>query len=163
LRLVDQLIEESKDRAPPHVQLQLSELRIVVACKLWLYKSVAEEMARLGNLNDERYSFETHKSFYPTLRGSFVPFSLRIIQAEVHSFQGNSSLTIDGLFSLLNMCDKAIQSSPEVQESLLPPPLSMSQVDDLFRGPISLSFQEEAGSLIKTRFSTQSFIHSLTH
>ena len=86
---MDQLSTKIKSSAQPHVLLQLSELKIFVSFKLRLFKSASEEFSRLGNLDDMQYQFETYPSTYPGLNGSFVPFSLRILKAEIDYHQGS--------------------------------------------------------------------------
>ena len=52
------------------------------------YKIANEELSALGNLDDPIYHFESYPSIYPDLKGSFVSFSLRLIQAELPSYLG---------------------------------------------------------------------------
>ena len=129
-----------KDSAPPHVLLQLSALKIFICFKLSLFKSATEELSRLGDLGDMSYQFESFPSIYPSLHGSFVPFSLRVLQAELPSYQGNSSLTIDSLYGLLSLCKEEITKCKEVQEKMSAQdgPISITEVDELMGGALPL-------------------------
>lgn len=126
-----------KSSAPPHVLLQLSELKIFVSFKLRLFKSASEEFSRLGNLDDMQYQFESYPSTYPGLNGSFVPFSLRILKAEIDYHQGKPSSKVDSLYALLSMCQIEIEKSLEKEHSNISG-LNITEIDELLGGTLPL-------------------------
>lgn len=135
---MDQLIAAQKQPLP-HISLQLSELKIIICFKLRLFKSANEEFARLGDLNDISYQFGSYPSSYDKLSGSFVPFSLRILQAELPSYQGNVTFTIDSLYNLLNMCQDEILNSNELEDKNLDKlTFKMENVDEILGSRCSL-------------------------
>jgi hypothetical protein len=73
----------------------------VAFIKLRLYKNATEELTTLGNLDEPNYLFETYPELYPSLKGCFIPFSLRILQAELPAYQGRYFSDIFKIFCIL--------------------------------------------------------------
>eukprot|EP01102_Stenamoeba_stenopodia_P012210 TRINITY_DN3825_c0_g1_i1.p1 TRINITY_DN3825_c0_g1~~TRINITY_DN3825_c0_g1_i1.p1 ORF type:complete len:509 (-),score=78.33 TRINITY_DN3825_c0_g1_i1:192-1718(-) len=134
LKITDSLL--NSDKLLPHERLQLSLCKILTLIKLRLYKNATDELEALGNLDDPHYSFEHFPDHYPGKLGSFMPFSMRVFQAELPALAGNVNLSMDLLHNLLLFCRKEIEKlAPNHIES--PVGLNSRELDRLFNVPLT--------------------------
>ena len=72
---------------------------------------------------------------------SILHFQLFYLFLSVVILPGNSSLTIDSLYSLLSICERQIQNYPEVVKASGPEQVfDMAQVDAALGGSVPLEF-----------------------
>lgn len=105
---------------PPHFALQLHLCRMLSHSQLRMFKAAVDECAALGDLDDVRYSYEAHSGVYPAgLKGSMVPFSMRILKAQLPYFL-RSDLSLDPLYSLLAQCRQEVQRRSSTESASSP-------------------------------------------
>ncbi|KAK6924118.1 hypothetical protein RJ641_010318 [Dillenia turbinata] len=86
----------------PHEHLTYATFNILALSKLRRFSEAASELSSLDDLNSSIYHFETYPQHYPNRTGSFVPFSLRFLHADIPSKLGNRNETLDRLYLLLD-------------------------------------------------------------
>eukprot|EP01117_Protostelium_nocturnum_P003622 TRINITY_DN1489_c0_g2_i1.p1 TRINITY_DN1489_c0_g2~~TRINITY_DN1489_c0_g2_i1.p1 ORF type:complete len:427 (-),score=187.89 TRINITY_DN1489_c0_g2_i1:419-1699(-) len=111
----------------PHDLLQLKLCKIISLLKLRQYKAVSDEIDQLGSFDESPNTFQSYPQLYSNLFGSFVPFSLRVIKAQLPEFlkTGNS---LDEMFQLLSLCKKQIETLNSNEESMRRKDTSSSSV-----------------------------------
>lgn len=104
LKVADRCIESTKY---PHYILQVKLCKVIAQMKMRMYKAALDEIEGIGNFDGSTNVFESYKELYPNMKGSMVPFELRLIKAELPYFlKTNSSL--DPLYELLAYCRQRI-------------------------------------------------------
>eukprot|EP01112_Ceratiomyxa_fruticulosa_P018012 TRINITY_DN5706_c0_g1_i1.p1 TRINITY_DN5706_c0_g1~~TRINITY_DN5706_c0_g1_i1.p1 ORF type:complete len:532 (-),score=93.83 TRINITY_DN5706_c0_g1_i1:70-1665(-) len=104
LKLADRCIALSN--VPPKI-LQYKLCRIIALIKTRLYKNALDEITGIGDFQDPVNCYET----YPQLgqrRGSMVPFSMRVLKAEL-TYILSTDQSLDPLYNLLSMCRREIE------------------------------------------------------
>jgi tetratricopeptide (TPR) repeat protein len=76
--------------------------------KLRQFQIALHEFSDIGNFEDTKYRYESYPDLYPNRRGSFVPFSLRLIHAEIVSLT-NKERSLDPLYNLLALCQQRMR------------------------------------------------------
>ncbi|KAF3337708.1 trafficking protein particle complex subunit 12 [Carex littledalei] len=89
---------------PPHLHLLHSTLSALSLFKLRRYPDLSRLLSTLSPLDSPQYHFQSYPSIYPSLSGSFVPFSLRILHALLPHRLGDRPQTLDRLYDLLSLC-----------------------------------------------------------
>jgi trafficking protein particle complex subunit 12 len=89
---------------PPHLHLLRSTLSALSLFKLRRYPDLSRLLSTLSPLDSPQYHFQSYPSIYPSLSGSFVPFSLRVLHALLPHRLGDRPQTLDRLYNLLSLC-----------------------------------------------------------
>ncbi|XP_020107073.1 trafficking protein particle complex subunit 12 [Ananas comosus] len=94
----------------PHHRLLLSSLTALSLFKLRRFSDAAAALDPLLSSPDSsdpfdspRFRFESYPDHYPSRSGSFVPFALRLLHAELPQRLGDRPQTLDRLYSLLDL------------------------------------------------------------
>uniref|UniRef100_A0ABI7VQ60 Trafficking protein particle complex 12 n=1 Tax=Felis catus TaxID=9685 RepID=A0ABI7VQ60_FELCA len=110
--------------------LQLWFVRLALLVKLGLFQNAEMEFEPFGNLDQPDLYYEYYPQVYPGRRGSMVPFSMRILHAELQQYLGNPQESLDRLHRVKAVCSKdyvlavdayrsVIQYYPEQEPQLL--------------------------------------------
>ncbi|XP_070589036.1 trafficking protein particle complex subunit 12 [Erythrolamprus reginae] len=90
--------------------LQIWFVRLALLVKLSLYQNAEMEFEPFGNLDQPDLYYEYYPHVYPGRKGSMVPFSMRILQAELQQYLGNPQESLDGLHSMKTICTKILDN-----------------------------------------------------
>jgi hypothetical protein len=93
-----------------HKTMQVWMCRIALLVKLRLYSTAQEELEAFGDFDRPDLYFDYHADIYPEHKGSLVPFSLRLLHAELPQYSGRHHVSLDKLYNLLHIC-KMIESN----------------------------------------------------
>jgi len=96
--LAERLFNESIDSYPIENVMQIFLCRITSLIKLRLYSIAQQELWALGNLDRPEMFYEHYPTTFKGKRGSIVPFSIRVIAADLPRYfpnLPNSSNSID--------------------------------------------------------------------
>ncbi|XP_031213111.1 trafficking protein particle complex subunit 12 isoform X4 [Mastomys coucha] len=88
--------------------LQLWFVRLALLVKLGLFQNAEMEFEPFGNLDQADLYYEYYPHVYPGRRGSMVPFSMRILHAELQQYLGNPQESLDRLHRVKTVCSKHI-------------------------------------------------------
>ncbi|XP_054425993.1 trafficking protein particle complex subunit 12 [Pteronotus mesoamericanus] len=88
--------------------LQLWFVRLALLVKLGLFQSAEMEFEPFGNLDQPDLYYEYYPHVYPGRRGSMVPFSMRILHAELPQYLGNPQESLDRLHRVKAVCSKIL-------------------------------------------------------
>ncbi|XP_073192197.1 trafficking protein particle complex subunit 12 isoform X3 [Lepidochelys kempii] len=86
--------------------LQLWFVRLALLVKLNLFQNAEAEFEPFGNLDQPDLYYEYYPHVYPGRKGSMVPFSMRILHAELEQYLGNPQESLDRLHSMKTICTK---------------------------------------------------------
>ncbi|XP_059104232.1 trafficking protein particle complex subunit 12 isoform X2 [Peromyscus eremicus] len=86
--------------------LQLWFVRLALLVKLGLFQNAEMEFEPFGNLDQPDLYYEYYPHVYPGRRGSMVPFSMRILHAELQQYLGNPQESLDRLHRVKTVCSK---------------------------------------------------------
>ncbi|KAM6356044.1 trafficking protein particle complex subunit 12 isoform 2-T2 [Podargus strigoides] len=86
--------------------LQLWFVRLALLVKLNLFQNAEMEFEPFGNLDQPDLYYEYYPHVYPGRKGSMVPFSMRILHAELPQYLGNPQESLDRLHSMKTICAK---------------------------------------------------------
>ncbi|XP_042665800.1 trafficking protein particle complex subunit 12 isoform X2 [Centrocercus urophasianus] len=86
--------------------LQLWFVRLALLVKLNLFQNAEMEFEPFGNLDQPDLYYEYYPHVYPGRKGSMVPFSMRILHAELPQYLGNPQESLDRLHSMKIICTK---------------------------------------------------------
>ncbi|XP_073530309.1 trafficking protein particle complex subunit 12 [Phyllobates terribilis] len=90
--------------------LQLWFLRLSLLVKLGLFQNAEMEFEPFKNLDQPDLYYEYYPHVYPGRRGSMVPFSMRILHAELRQYLGCPQETLDRLHSMKTICLKILDN-----------------------------------------------------
>ncbi|XP_056420067.1 trafficking protein particle complex subunit 12 [Hyla sarda] len=90
--------------------LQLWFLRLSLLVKLGLFQNAEMEFEPFKNLDQPDLYYEYYPHVYPGRRGSMVPFSMRILHAELRQYLGCPQETLDRLHSMKAICLKIVDN-----------------------------------------------------
>nr|XP_012321732.2 trafficking protein particle complex subunit 12 isoform X1 [Aotus nancymaae] len=93
--------------------LQLWFVRLALLVKLGLFQNAEMEFEPFGNLDQPDLYYEYYPHVYPGRRGSMVPFSMRILHAELQQYLGNPQESLDRLHRVKTVCSKVQTEVPE--------------------------------------------------
>ncbi|KAM4043574.1 trafficking protein particle complex subunit 12 isoform 1-T2 [Anomaloglossus baeobatrachus] len=88
--------------------LQLWFLRLSLLVKLGLFQNAELEFEPFKNLDQPDLYYEYYPNVYPGRRGSMVPFSMRILHAELRQYLACPQETLDRLHSMKSICLKIL-------------------------------------------------------
>ncbi|XP_062507389.1 trafficking protein particle complex subunit 12-like isoform X2 [Corticium candelabrum] len=87
-----------------HKTLQVWMCRIALLVKLHLYSVAQTELDSFGDFDRPDLYFDFHADIYPEHQGgSLVPFSLRLLYAELPQYLGSYNESLDKLYKLLHV------------------------------------------------------------
>ncbi|KAM4694912.1 trafficking protein particle complex subunit 12 isoform 2-T2 [Discoglossus pictus] len=84
--------------------VQLWFVRLSLLVKLGLFQNAEMEFEPFKNLDQPDLYYEYYPHVYPGRRGSMVPFSMRILHAELRQYLGNPQESLDRLHSMKTVC-----------------------------------------------------------
>uniref|UniRef100_A0A7N6AQN7 Trafficking protein particle complex subunit 12 n=1 Tax=Anabas testudineus TaxID=64144 RepID=A0A7N6AQN7_ANATE len=84
--------------------LQLWFVRLALLTKLNLFQNAELEFEPFGNLDQPDLYYEYYPTVYPGRRGSMVPFSMRLLHAELPQYLSKPQEALDRLHSLKTVC-----------------------------------------------------------
>ncbi|XP_054136252.1 trafficking protein particle complex subunit 12 isoform X2 [Melozone crissalis] len=90
--------------------LQLWFVRLALLVKLDLFQNAEMEFEPFGNLDQPDLYYEYYPNVYPGRKGSMVPFSMRILHAELPQYLGNPQESLDRLHSMKIICTKILEN-----------------------------------------------------
>ncbi|XP_043844120.1 trafficking protein particle complex subunit 12 [Dromiciops gliroides] len=90
--------------------LQLWFVRLALLVKLSLFQNAEMEFEPFGNLDQPDLYYEYYPHVYPGRRGSMVPFSMRILHAELQQYLGNPQESLDRLHNMKTICSKILKN-----------------------------------------------------
>ncbi|XP_073073295.1 trafficking protein particle complex subunit 12 isoform X4 [Manis javanica] len=88
--------------------LQLWFVRLALLVKLGLFQNAETEFEPFGNLDQPDLYYEYYPQTYPGRRGSMVPFSMRILHAELQQYLGSPQESLDRLHGVKAVCSKIL-------------------------------------------------------
>ncbi|XP_077009193.1 trafficking protein particle complex subunit 12 [Tamandua tetradactyla] len=88
--------------------LQLWFVRLALLVKLGLFQNAEMEFEPFGNLDKPDLYYEYYPHVYPGRRGSMIPFSMRILHAELQQYLGNPQESLDRLHRMKTICSKIL-------------------------------------------------------
>uniref|UniRef100_A0A8D2DMU6 Trafficking protein particle complex subunit 12 n=1 Tax=Sciurus vulgaris TaxID=55149 RepID=A0A8D2DMU6_SCIVU len=88
--------------------LQLWFVRLALLVKLGLFQNAEVEFEPFRNLDQPDLYYEYYPHVYPGRRGSMVPFSMRILHAELQQYLGNPQESLDRLHRVKTVCSKIL-------------------------------------------------------
>ncbi|XP_008293475.1 trafficking protein particle complex subunit 12 isoform X2 [Stegastes partitus] len=84
--------------------LQLWFVRLALLTKLNLFQNAELEIEPFGNLDQPDLYYEYYPTVYPGRRGSMVPFSMRLLHAELPQYLAKPQEALDRLHNLKTVC-----------------------------------------------------------
>ncbi|KAF6738499.1 Trafficking protein particle complex subunit 12 [Oryzias melastigma] len=84
--------------------LQLWFVRLALFTKLNLFQNAELEFEPFGNLDQPDLYYEYYPTVYPGKRGSMVPFSMRLLHAELPQYLAKPQEALDRLHHLETIC-----------------------------------------------------------
>nr|XP_020464430.1 trafficking protein particle complex subunit 12 isoform X2 [Monopterus albus]XP_020464432.1 trafficking protein particle complex subunit 12 isoform X2 [Monopterus albus] len=84
--------------------LQLWFVRLALFTKLSLFQNAEMEFEPFGNLDQPDLYYEYYPNVYPGRRGSMVPFSMRLLHAELPQYLAKPQEALDRLHNLKTVC-----------------------------------------------------------
>lgn len=84
--------------------LQLWFVRLALLTKLNLFQNAELELEPFGNLDQPDLYYEYYPNVYPGRRGSMVPFSMRLLHAELPQYLAKPQEALDRLHNLRSVC-----------------------------------------------------------
>ncbi|KJE92863.1 hypothetical protein CAOG_03754 [Capsaspora owczarzaki ATCC 30864] len=91
-----------------HKTLQMWLCRMIALMKLRRYEKAAAELDTFGDLDRPDLYYDYYPDSYPDMTGSLVPFSLRVIHAQLPHYVGKPQLALDRLYSLNHTCTQVM-------------------------------------------------------
>ncbi|XP_074065684.1 trafficking protein particle complex subunit 12 isoform X2 [Macrotis lagotis] len=91
-------------------QLILWFVRLALLVKLSLFQNAEMEFEPFGNLDQPDLYYEYYPHVYPGRKGSMVPFSMRILHAELQQYLGNPQESLDRLHNMKMICSKILRN-----------------------------------------------------
>ncbi|XP_058524303.1 trafficking protein particle complex subunit 12 isoform X2 [Ochotona princeps] len=90
--------------------LQLWFVRLALLVKLGLFQNAEVEFEPFGNLDQPDLYYEYYPHVYPGRRGSMVPFSMRLLHAELQQYLGNPQESLDRLHRIKTVCSQILSN-----------------------------------------------------
>ncbi|XP_048453063.1 trafficking protein particle complex subunit 12-like [Rhincodon typus] len=78
--------------------------------KLSLFQNAETEFEPFGNLDQPDLYYEYYPHVYPGRRGSMIPFSMRVLHAELPQYLGKPQESLDRLHAMKITCIKIIDN-----------------------------------------------------
>lgn len=96
-----------------HKTLQVWFCRIALLFKLQMFSTAEVELEAFGSFTQPDLFYEFYPDTYPGRKGSMVPFSMRILQAELPQYMGRPRDALDNLYELQRNCAKVVKNLRE--------------------------------------------------
>uniref|UniRef100_A0A8B9HYP8 Trafficking protein particle complex subunit 12 n=1 Tax=Astyanax mexicanus TaxID=7994 RepID=A0A8B9HYP8_ASTMX len=93
--------------------LQLWFVRLALLVKLNLFQNAELEFEPFGNVDQPDLYYEYYPTVYPGRRGSMVPFSMRVLHAELPQYLNKPQESLDRLHSMRSVCQKILANLEE--------------------------------------------------
>ncbi|KAL2099149.1 hypothetical protein ACEWY4_005629 [Coilia grayii] len=93
--------------------LQLWFVRLALLTKLSLFQNAELELEPFGNLDQPDLYYEYYPSIYPGRRGSMVPFSMRVLHADLPQYLGKPQESLDRLHRMRTVCQRILDNLEE--------------------------------------------------
>uniref|UniRef100_A0A8C2HMZ6 Trafficking protein particle complex subunit 12 n=1 Tax=Cyprinus carpio TaxID=7962 RepID=A0A8C2HMZ6_CYPCA len=93
--------------------LQLWFVRLALLVKLSLFQNAELEFEPFGNLDHPDLYYEYYPTVYPGRRGSMLPFSMRVLHAELPQYLQKPQETLDRLHGIKSVCQKILSNLQE--------------------------------------------------
>ncbi|KAI4898457.1 hypothetical protein NFI96_011941, partial [Prochilodus magdalenae] len=93
--------------------LQLWFVRLALLVKLNMFQNAELEFEPFGNLDQPDLYYEYYPTVYPGRRGSMVPFSMRVLHAELPQYLNKPQESLDRLHSMRSVCQKILANLEE--------------------------------------------------
>ncbi|KAK3563205.1 hypothetical protein QTP86_018256, partial [Hemibagrus guttatus] len=93
--------------------LQLWFVRLALLVKLSLFQNAELEFEPFVNLDQPDLYYEYYPTVYPGRRGSMVPFSMRVLHAELSQYLNKPQESLDRLHSMRSICQKILANLEE--------------------------------------------------
>ncbi|XP_028652746.2 trafficking protein particle complex subunit 12 isoform X1 [Erpetoichthys calabaricus] len=90
--------------------LQLWFVRLALLTKLSLFQNAELEFESFGNLDQPDLYYEYHPCVYPGRKGSMVPFSMRVLNADLPQYLGKPQESLDRLHTMKTVCTKILDN-----------------------------------------------------
>ncbi|XP_078397805.1 trafficking protein particle complex subunit 12 [Cetorhinus maximus] len=90
--------------------VQLWFVRLALLMKLSLFQNAEMEFEPFGSLDQPDLYYEYYPHVYPGRRGSMIPFSMRVLHAELPQYLGKPQESLDRLHSMKVTCLKVIDN-----------------------------------------------------
>ncbi|XP_053315848.1 trafficking protein particle complex subunit 12 [Spea bombifrons] len=90
--------------------LQLWFVRLSLLVKLGLFQNAEMEFEPFRKLDQPDLYYEYYPHVYPGRRGSMVPFSMRVLHAELHQYLGNPQESLDRLHHMKMICQQILDN-----------------------------------------------------
>jgi hypothetical protein len=125
------------DPGAPRDVLELKMVKAHVLVRLKLFRQAEAEIEALANLDAVRFQYETYGAAYPGRTGSMVPFTLRLLAAQIPFFLGNTEAASERLYALLARARAAAANPSQAldMDLLDAPPLAQDDLSDALLGP----------------------------
>lgn len=88
--------------------LQLWFVRLALLVKLGLFQNAEMELEPFGDLDRPDLYYEYYPHVYPGRRGSMVPFSMRVLHAELQQYLGRPQEALDRLHRVKAVCSEIL-------------------------------------------------------
>eukprot|EP01119_Soliformovum_irregulare_P022310 TRINITY_DN7614_c0_g1_i1.p1 TRINITY_DN7614_c0_g1~~TRINITY_DN7614_c0_g1_i1.p1 ORF type:complete len:443 (-),score=102.42 TRINITY_DN7614_c0_g1_i1:39-1367(-) len=153
IKLVDKMLDH--ETKYPHDAIALRFCKIVAHMQMKQYKAASDELDVIGDFDALKNSYETYPQHYPNIKGSMVPFSLRITKAELAYFL-KTDASLDLFYQLLAFCRNEITHlkthGHKLAENYITDPSIIDAVTSL-PSPSSSHFRKSAAGSITTSAS----------
>lgn len=74
---------ENMEALLPHERLELRQARATAMMRMRQYEAAQNELDEVDDFDHFDYQYETFNRHYPGKTGSFMPFALRVLKAEL--------------------------------------------------------------------------------
>ena len=118
----------------PHQTLQFRLCHILGLVRLHDYAGAHELCSAFGNFDDRYNTYEHYRKLYPSLRGSMIPFTLRLVRAALPVLLDKHA-PLDALFELIEWIKHQYAAA---QRASPPPPADASDSDDADAPPADI-------------------------
>eukprot|EP00795_Rhopilema_esculentum_P007846 gene7846-13724_t len=115
--------------------LQVWFVRIALLFKLKSFSSAEAELNAFGDFDNPDLYYQYYPSIYMGLKGSMVPFSLRIIRAELPQHNGRPQESLDRIYRLLASVRKILKN---LKNGLSEEDEKIDLAEDILRDTIEL-------------------------
>lgn len=113
-RLIRSCDQTSSDETRPTkhtpLSLRLWYTRLAILVKLKKFSLAEVESAAFGDFEKPDLYYEFYPDVYKGKRGTMVPFSFRLLLAELPQYQGNHQIALDNMYYILNIIQKIIKN-----------------------------------------------------
>lgn len=113
-KLIKAIEQSTGDDCPPSkhtpLSLRLWYSRLAILIKLKKFSLAEVESAAFGDFEKPDLYYEFYPDIYKGKRGTMVPFSFRLLLAELPQYQGNHQVALDNMYNILHVIQKIIKN-----------------------------------------------------